>query len=50
MPHADCVGNIIEGMKESAMKQSLRRVQWTLYALAPIFLAFGYHTMGKRWW
>ncbi len=32
------------------MKQALRRVQWTFYALAPIIMVFGFHTMGKRWW
>ena len=37
------------GMKESAVKQALRRAQWTFYALAPVLLVLGYHTMGKRW-
>jgi hypothetical protein len=36
--------------KESVVKLALRRVQWTLYALAPVFLALGYHVNGKRWW
>jgi len=35
--------------KESAVKQALRRAQWTFYALAPVLLVLGYHTMGKRW-
>jgi hypothetical protein len=37
-------------VEESAVKQALRRVQWTLYALAPALLVFGHQLMGKRWW
>jgi len=29
--------------------KTLRRAQWTLYALAPVMLAV-FITMGKRWW
>lgn len=37
------------GMKESAVKQALRRAQWTVYALAPVLLVLGHVLMGKRW-
>ena len=34
--------------EESAMK-TLRRMQWTLTAMAPVFLA-AFTVLGKRWW
>jgi len=46
---AACAGEITDGIKESAVKQALRRAQLMFYALAPVLLVLGYHTMGKRW-
>jgi hypothetical protein len=31
------------------VKQALLRARWTLYVIAPTFLVFLFHTMGKRW-
>ena len=46
---AACAGDTTDGMKESAVKQAFRRAQFMFYALAPVLLVLGYHTMGKRW-
>ena len=29
--------------------KTLRRMQWTLFAMAPVFLA-AFTVLGKRWW